>query len=66
MHHRIGALLLGYVTSDGKLIYAGGADTGMTIAELERLYRRSSRSPSTGCRCRRRRRELVGSARCWC
>ena len=27
--HRIGALLLGYYTLDGKLIYAGRAGTGM-------------------------------------
>jgi ATP-dependent DNA ligase len=39
--HRIGALLLGYYTpDDGKLIYAGRAGTGMSMAELERLYGR--------------------------
>jgi DNA ligase D-like protein (predicted ligase) len=38
--HRIGALLLGYYTPDGKLIYAGRAGTGMPIAELERLWQR--------------------------
>jgi bifunctional non-homologous end joining protein LigD len=38
--HRIGSLLLGYYTGDGKLIYAGRVGTGMTVAELERLYRR--------------------------
>jgi DNA ligase D-like protein (predicted ligase) len=38
--HRIGALLLGYYTPDGKLIYAGRVGTGMTVAELERLYAR--------------------------
>lgn len=38
--HRIGSLLLGYYTSDGKLIYAGRVGTGMTVAELERVYRR--------------------------
>jgi len=32
--HRIGALLLGYYTPDGKLIYAGRAGTGMPDAEL--------------------------------
>jgi ATP-dependent DNA ligase len=30
-------LLLGQYTPDGKLIYAGRADTGMLVAELERL-----------------------------
>jgi bifunctional non-homologous end joining protein LigD len=38
--HRIGSLLLGYYTPQGKLIYAGRAGTGMPIAELERLWRR--------------------------
>jgi ATP-dependent DNA ligase len=38
--HRIGALLLGYYTSDGKLVYAGRVGTGMPVAELERLYGR--------------------------
>ena len=38
--HRIGALLLGYYTPDGKLIYAGRAGTGMPVAELERLWHR--------------------------
>jgi DNA ligase D-like protein (predicted ligase) len=38
--HRIGALLLGYYTPDGKLIYAGRAGTGLPVAELERLWRR--------------------------
>src|SRR5712671_5454267 len=38
--HRIGALLLGYYTPDGKLIYAGRAGTGMPDAELERLWQR--------------------------
>jgi ATP-dependent DNA ligase len=33
-------LLLGYYTSDGKLIYAGRAGTGMPVAELERLHQR--------------------------
>jgi len=40
IRHRIGSLLLGYYTPDGKLIYAGRAGTGMPIAELERLWRR--------------------------
>jgi len=38
--HRIGSLLLGYHTPDGKLIYAGRVGTGMPVAELERLLRR--------------------------
>jgi DNA ligase D-like protein (predicted ligase) len=38
--HRIGSLLLGYYTPDGKLIYAGRVGTGMTVAELERVYQR--------------------------
>jgi bifunctional non-homologous end joining protein LigD len=38
--HRIGALLLGYYTPDGKLIYAGRVGTGMPVVELERLYGR--------------------------
>jgi DNA ligase D-like protein (predicted ligase) len=38
--HRIGALLLGYYAPDGNLIYAGRVGTGMSDAELERLWRR--------------------------
>jgi bifunctional non-homologous end joining protein LigD len=38
--HRIGSLLLGYYTPDGNLIYAGRAGTGMSVAELERVYQR--------------------------
>ena len=34
----LGALLLGYYTPDGELIYAGRAGTGMNEAELKRLY----------------------------
>ena len=37
--HRIGALLLGYYTPDGDLVYAGRVGTGMPVAELERLWR---------------------------
>ena len=36
--HRIGSLLLGYYTPEGKLIYAGRAGTDMPEAELERLW----------------------------
>jgi bifunctional non-homologous end joining protein LigD len=38
--HRLGSLLLGYYTPEGKLIYAGRAGTGMPDAELERLWHR--------------------------
>jgi DNA ligase D-like protein (predicted ligase) len=38
--HRIGSLLLGYHTPDGKLIYAGRAGTGLPEAELKRLWQR--------------------------
>jgi ATP-dependent DNA ligase len=33
-------LLLGYYTPDGRLIYAGRAGTGMSVAELERVWHR--------------------------
>ena len=33
----IGALLLGYYSEDGRLLYAGRAGTGFTDAELKRL-----------------------------
>jgi bifunctional non-homologous end joining protein LigD len=38
--HRIGSLLLGYNTPEGKLIYAGRVGTGLPVAELERLWQR--------------------------
>ena len=38
--HRLGSLLLGYYTPDGKLIYAGRAGSGIDRRELERLWRR--------------------------
>jgi bifunctional non-homologous end joining protein LigD len=38
--HRIGALLLGYYTPQGRLTYAGRVGTGMPVAELERLWQR--------------------------
>jgi len=41
--HRIGSLLLGYYTPEGKLIYAGRAGTGFPDAELERLWQRLQR-----------------------
>jgi ATP-dependent DNA ligase len=37
---RLGALLLGYYTTDGRLVYAGRAGVGINNAELERLWRR--------------------------
>jgi bifunctional non-homologous end joining protein LigD len=36
----LGALLLAYYDPDGRLIYAGRAGTGMSDAELERVWRR--------------------------
>jgi len=38
--HRIGSLLLGYYTPEGKLIYAGRVGIGMPVTELERLWQR--------------------------
>jgi ATP-dependent DNA ligase len=38
--HRLGSLLLGYYAPDGKLIYAGRVGTGMSVAELERVWQR--------------------------
>src|SRR3984893_3586433 len=38
--HRLGSLLLGYYTPDGKLIYGGRVGTGMPVAELERVWHR--------------------------
>jgi ATP-dependent DNA ligase len=40
--HRIGALLLGFYTPAGDLIYAGRVGTGMSDRELERLVVRSA------------------------
>jgi ATP-dependent DNA ligase len=36
----LGALLLAYYHSDGRLVYTGRAGTGIDYAELERLWRR--------------------------
>ena len=36
----LGAVLLAYYGPDGRLVYAGRAGTGITRAELERLWRR--------------------------
>jgi len=38
--HRLGSLLLGYYTPEGKLMYAGRAGTGLDQRELERLWRK--------------------------
>ena len=38
--NRIGLVLLSYHTPDGKLIYAGRAGTGLSGAEVERLWQR--------------------------
>ena len=38
--HRIGSLLLGYYTPDEKLIYAGRVGSGMSVAELDRVWQR--------------------------
>jgi DNA ligase D-like protein (predicted ligase) len=38
--HRLGSLLLGYYTPDGRLVYAGRAGTGLADKELERLWRK--------------------------
>jgi DNA ligase D-like protein (predicted ligase) len=38
--HRIGALMLGFYTPTGDLIYAGRAGTGLPEVELERLWQR--------------------------
>jgi len=38
--HRIGALLLGYYTPEGRLVYGGRAGIGLPKAELERLWQR--------------------------
>jgi bifunctional non-homologous end joining protein LigD len=38
--HRLGSLLLGYYTPDGRLMYAGRAGTGIADKELERLWRK--------------------------
>jgi ATP-dependent DNA ligase len=64
--HRIGALLLGYYTPAGDLIYAGRVGTGMPVAELERYTAGSSRSRSRRCHCRNHRREVAGSGRRSC
>jgi bifunctional non-homologous end joining protein LigD len=36
----LGSLLLAYYDDAGRLVYAGRAGSGVTVAELERLWRR--------------------------
>ena len=38
--HRIGSLLLGYCARDDKLGYVGRVGTGISVAALERVWRR--------------------------
>jgi DNA ligase D-like protein (predicted ligase) len=66
--HRIGALLLGYYTPEGKLVYAGRAGTG-TVSPTPSLSACGSafvRSRSRGCLSPHRRRAVVVSAHRWC
>jgi ATP-dependent DNA ligase len=42
----LGALLLGYYSDDGKLIYAGRVGTGMPVKALADLRRRLDLSPA--------------------
>jgi hypothetical protein len=58
--NHIGALLLGYFTPGGELIYAGRVGTGMTIGELKRLHARLRSLGCIRCRCRNRHRALAG------
>jgi bifunctional non-homologous end joining protein LigD len=62
---RIGSLLLGYYTPDGKLVYAGRAGTGMPVAELERLWHAFSPWWSTRCRSRYCRHAVPVSVHRW-
>ena len=64
--HRIGALLLGYYTPQGKLIYAGRAGTGMPGAELERLWQRLQPWWSIRCLWPSHHHEAPGSDHRWC
>jgi ATP-dependent DNA ligase len=48
--HRLGSLLLGYYTPDGRLTYAGRAGTGMDHRELERLWNVRGKSLNPGTR----------------
>jgi ATP dependent DNA ligase C terminal region len=64
--HRIGALLLGYYTPEGRPIYAGRVGTGMPVDELERLWQRLRPWLSTRCRWPSRHREAPGSDHRWC
>ena len=59
----IGALLLGYYTDDGRLLYAGRAGTGMTDKELKRLAGVLAPLRCRRCRSPSRRRVTAASAR---
>ena len=59
----IGALLLGYFTEDGRLLYAGRAGTGMTEKELKRLAGVLAPLWCRGCRWPSHRRVTAASAR---
>jgi ATP-dependent DNA ligase len=64
--HRIGALLLGYYTPQGDLIYAGRVGTGMPVAELERLWRRLQPLMVNKMPLAERHHEARGSDHRWC
>ena len=62
--HRIGALLLGYYTPDGKLIYAGRAGTGMPDAKLERPAVNRAEDASRGSATTRQPFRFTAGAQC--
>jgi hypothetical protein len=64
--HRIGSLLLGCYTPDGKLIYAGRAGTGCPSPSWSACGSVFSRSRPTRCRSLSRRHAAVGSDRRGC
>jgi hypothetical protein len=64
--HRIGALLLGYYTPAGDLVYAGRACTGLPERELERLWQRLQPLVSPRCHYRHHRLVVAVSARRSC
>ena len=64
--HRIGSLLLGYHTPEGKLIYAGRVGTGMPQAELDACGSASSCWRSQRWRWPSHRHEEAGSVHHWC
>jgi hypothetical protein len=64
--HRIGALLLGYYTPDGKLVYAGRAGTVCPTLSLSACGSAFIRSRSPACLSPLRRPVVAVSARRWC